>query len=39
MPKHVSDPLGNVLLHIAKQSDENKARIIAIIEDLKKRLA
>ena len=38
-PKHVSDPLGNVLVHIAKQSEDNKARIIALIDDMKRRLA
>lgn len=37
--KHVSEPLGNVLIHIASQSADNKARIMAIIEDLKRRLA
>lgn len=39
MAKHVSEPLGNVLIHIASQSADNKARIMAIIEDLKRRLA
>ena len=37
--KHVSEPLGNVLVHVANQSEDNKARIMAIIEDLKRRLA
>ena len=37
--KHVSEPLGNVLVNIAKQSEDNKERIIALINDLKRRLA
>lgn len=37
--KHVSEPLASVLIHIAKQSESNRARIIALIEDLKRKLA
>lgn len=36
--KHVSEPLANVLAHIAKQSEENKARVLQIIADLREQL-